>query len=165
MSILDIANVVDSKLWRDMKFISSDLNYPENLRSAIKNAIELINKLNFGAQKSQRFEQKTQRFDQYYAFPLFSFIAGDVLKAYFDSKQEEPEDNRFRDILAAYIRNLYPVGNVLPIGNQYPEFPFVVFRSYSLEEMRLKMFTGKYLLNSNELNVLNMILAKDIIEE
>jgi hypothetical protein len=75
----------------------------------------------------------------------------------------EPEDERFRDILAAYIRLLYPVGNILPIGNNYQDFPFVVFRSYSLEEMRQKVFTDKYLLSSNELNVLNLILSKDSV--
>lgn len=35
-----------------------------------------------------------------------------------------------------------------------------LFSSYSLEQMREKIFTDKYLLTSNELNVLNLILSK-----
>ena len=82
------------------------------------------------------------------------------MKDYFANEPNEPEDQRFRNILATYIRMLYPVGNILPIGNKYKDFPFVVFRSYSLEEIRKKSFTDKYLLTSNELNVLNLILSQ-----
>lgn len=67
----------------------------------------------------------------------------------------------FRDILDIYVRCLYPVGsNLLPIGDKYQEFPFVVFKSYSLGEIRSKFFADNYLLNSPELNVLNLILSQ-----
>ena len=82
------------------------------------------------------------------------------MSQYFANEPQEPEDERFRDILATYIRLLYPVGNVLPIGYNYHSFPFVVFRSYCLEEVRRKIFTDKYLFSSHELNVLNLILCK-----
>jgi len=161
MRLLDIANCVTDELWRNMQEISHSPCYPENLRSAIKDAIELVRKLRDGEQKTQKFEQTSQQFDQYYALPLFAFISGEAMKEYFTNEPEEPEDERFRDILAIYNRLLYPVGNILPIGHQYQEFPFVVFRSYSLAEIRQKIFTDKYLLTSNELNVLNLILAKE----
>lgn len=108
--------------------------------------------------KTQRFEQNSQRFDQYYALPLFTFLSGEAMSQYFASSEEEPEDRRFRDILDIYIHSLYPVGNILPISHKYIDFPFIVFNSYSLNEMRSKLFTDKYLLTSNELNVLNLIL-------
>ena len=86
------------------------------------------------------------------------------MQEYFaDSKLEEPEDKRLRDILSAYVRSIYPVDSVMPIiGHKYQDFPFIVFRSYSLEQMREKIFTDKYLLSSNELNVLNLILSKQV---
>jgi nucleoside-triphosphatase THEP1 len=160
--LLDIANSTD-ELWLNMQQISHRKSYPESLRSAIKDAIELVTKLRDGVEKTQRLEQFSQRFDQYYALPLYAFISGEAMSEYFGNEPNEPEDERFRDILAAYIRVLYPVGNILPIGNNYQDFPFVVFRSYSLEEMRQKVFTEKYLLSSNELNVLNLILSKDSV--
>ncbi|NET24242.1 hypothetical protein [Okeania sp. SIO1I7] len=49
----------------------------------------------------------------------------------------------------------------LPIGRKYREFPFIVFRSYSLEEIREKIYSDRYLLTSNELNILNLILCRD----
>ena len=113
-----------------------------------------------GLTKHKDLSRIVQRSDQYYALPLFAFISGDVMKDYFANEPNEPEDQRFRNILATYIRMLYPVGNILPIGNKYRDFPFVVFRSYSLEEIRKKSFTDKYLLTSNELNVLNLILSQ-----
>ncbi|MEH1774916.1 MULTISPECIES: hypothetical protein [unclassified Nostoc] len=143
-----------------MQQISHRKSYPESLRFAIKDAIELVNKLRDGLQKTQRLEQNSQHLDQYYAFPLFAFISGDVMSEYFANEPEEPEDQSFRDILAIYIRLLYPVGNILPIGHKYQDFPFVVFRSYSLQEVRQKVFTEKYILSSNELNILNLILSQ-----
>ena len=89
-----------------------------------------------------------------------SFISKEAINQYFTSEEEEPEDLRFRDILEAYIRSLYPVGDILPIGYHYQEFPFLLFRSYSLKEMRNKLFTEIYFLTSSELNILNLILAE-----
>lgn len=146
------------ELLNKMLAISLNCDYPENLRSAIKDAIELIDKLMEPMEKTQRLEQNSQNRDRYYALPLFSFIAGEKMREYF-REYEEPETSRFRDILATYIHHLYPADKTLPIGNKYEDFPFVVFRSYSLEEIRQKIFTDKYLLTSNELNVLNLILS------
>ena len=161
MRVLDIATYANEQLWQNMQIISRRKSYPENLRSAIKDAIELINRLKEEVEKTQKLEQFSQNSDQYYALPLFTFISGEILKEYFQNLTEEPEDKRFRDILAVYIRLLYPVNNILPIGDGYREFPFVLFRSYSLGEIRKKSFTDKYLLTSNELNVLNLILSKE----
>lgn len=161
MRLLDIEKYANTELWENLQKISRSQFYSENLRFAIKNAIELVDKLKNASEKTQRLIQKSKHSDQYYALPLFVFIRGEVMNEYFANKPEEPEDERFRDILATYIRLLYPVGNVLPIGHNYQEFPFVVFRSYSLEEIRQKVFREKYLLNSHELNVLNLILSQE----
>ena len=122
--------------------------------------MELVKELTNSVDKTQRFEQSSQRKDRYYALPLFAFIAGEVFREYFASNPEEPKYQDFRNILTQYIQALYPVGNVLPIGDKYQDFPFVVFRSYSLEQIREKIFTDKYLLSSNELNILNLILSE-----
>jgi hypothetical protein len=159
MRFLDIQNHANIEVWNNLKSISKNQAYPESLTSAVKDAIELVEKLINAPAKTQKYLQKSQNTDQYYALPLFAFISEEVMKEYFESKPEEPEDQRFKDILSIYIRSLYPVSNILPIGHNYKEFPFVVFRSYSLEEMRNKIFTEKYLLNSQELNVLNLILS------
>ena len=161
MRILDITTYANQQLWQKMQIIRRRQSYPENLRSAIKDAIELISKINQQVNKTQHLELSSKNSDQYYAFPLFTFISSGILKEYLTNQPEEPEDKRFRDILATYIRLLYPVNNVLPIGDKYRDFPFVLFRSYSLAEMRKKIFMDKYLLTSNELNVLNLILYKN----
>ena len=162
MPLVKIVAYANGQLWRNMQEISHSNSYPKSLSSAIKDAIELVKKLTEPVNKTQRFEQSSQQSDQYYALPLFAFIAGEVFSEYFASDPTEPKYQHFRDILTAYVRALYPVGNVLPIGDKYQNFPFVVFRSYSLEQMREKIFTDKYLLSSNELNVLNLILSKQV---
>ncbi|MGE5655846.1 MAG: helicase C-terminal domain-containing protein [Actinomycetota bacterium] len=161
IKLSQISTLANSELLDMMLAISYSEDYPENLRSAIKDAIELIDKLRDKGHKSQQIEQESQRLDQYYALPLFALIAGEKMKEYFTSEPEEPEDERFRDILATYIHHLYPTDKTLPIGYHYKEFPFVIFSSYSLERMREKIFTEQYLLTSNELNILNLILAQE----
>ena len=160
MRLMEIATHATEELVNQMFAIHHSSDYPGRLRSAIKNAIELVDKIRDSRDRTQFFQQHTQRLDQYYALPLFSFISGKVMSEYFATEPEEAEDERFRDLLATYIHQLYPTDKTLPIGYKYKEFPFVVFSSYSLEEMREKMFTDKYLLTSNELNVLNLILSK-----
>jgi len=97
-------------------------------------------------EKTQWLEEYSQQFDRYYAIPLFAFVSAEEMKVYFaDSQLEEAEDRRFRDILSAYVRSLYPVDSVMPIGHKYQDFPFIVFRSYSLEQSREKIFTHKYI--------------------
>ena len=146
------------KMWS----IHKNSQYPDNLRSAIRGgAMELVNLLRGDIHKTQWFEISSQNSDRYYALPLFVLISGDTLREYFKEQPQEHEDREFRTLLSLYVHSLYPAYNTLPIGRQYREFPFLIFRSYSLEEMRVNMLTDKYLFNSHELNVLNLILAKD----
>lgn len=161
MRLVEIATHATDELLNKMLAISLSPDYSENLRSTIKGAIELVDKLREPMNRTQWLEQNSQRSDQYYALPLFTFIAGTQMSEYFSSDRVEP-DLRFRDILATYIHHLYPADKTLPIGYKYKDFPFVVFNSYSLAQMRNKIFTDKYLLTSNELNVLNLLLSKDI---
>ena len=160
----EIQKCVDNGLLHKMYQIRDSKSYPENVRSAITGgAIELLQFLNSDVEKTQYFEQLSQQFDRYYAIPLFAFVSGEEMQKYFaDSGLEEPEDRQFREILSAYMREMYPVDSVMPIGHKYQDFPFIVFRSYSLEQSRAKMFTDKYLMSSNELNVLNLILSKNV---
>ncbi|PSB03178.1 helicase, partial [filamentous cyanobacterium Phorm 46] len=162
MPLVKIAKNANSELWHNMQMISHSSAYSESLQFAIKDAMELVKELTNSVDKTQRFEQSSQRKDRYYALPLFAFIAGEVFREYFASNPEEQKYQDFRNILTQYVQALYPVGNVLPIGDKYQDFPFVVFRSYSLEQIREKIFTDKYLLSSNELNVLNLVLSKEM---
>jgi hypothetical protein len=160
----EIKKCLENQLLKKMETIANSKSSPENVKSAIRGgAIELLHILNDEVEKTQYLEQQSQQFDRYYAIPLFAFVSGEEMQEYFaQTKLEEPEDRRFRDILSAYVRSTYPIDSVMPIGHKYHEFPFIVFRSYSLEQSREKIFTDKYLLSSNELNVLNLILSKQI---
>lgn len=158
----EIRKCLEDKLLKKMEMVRDSKSSPENVKSAIRGgAIELLQFLNDDLEKTQYFQQQSQQFDRYYAIPLFAFVSGYQMQEYFaDTRLEEPEDRMFRDILSAYVRSTYPIDSVMPIGHKYREFPFIVFRSYCLEQSREKMFTDKYLLSSNELNVLNLILSK-----
>ncbi|MBE9121780.1 helicase [Tychonema sp. LEGE 07199] len=158
----EIKKCLENQLLKKMETIANSKSSPENVKSAIRGgAIELLQFLSGDVEKTQYFQQQSQQFDRYYAIPLFAFVSGEEMQEYFaDTKLEEPEDLMFRDILSAAVRSTYPIDSIIPIGHKYREFPFIVFRSYSLEQSREKMFTDKYLLSSNELNALNLILSK-----
>jgi GTPase SAR1 family protein len=150
-------------LIEDMRAIGRNQQYPENLQAAIEDgALELIELLEGERSQSQYLELNSAESDRYYAIPLFAFVSSETLRDYFKNYPRDLEDHRrFRSLLSSYVRCLYPVYNTLPIGYKYEEFPFLIFRSYSLEQIRYKMFADRYLLRSHELNVLNLILAKE----
>ncbi|WP_367287251.1 helicase-related protein [Laspinema palackyanum] len=157
-----IRRYATDELIKKMFAVSKSLEYPENLRSAIRGgAVELVELLRHEATRTQWFEQYSNNTDQYYLMPLFNFIAGEAIAEYFKEEPDEEENQEFRTLLSRYLHSLYPAYNTLPIGRKYREFPFLLFRSYSLEQMRAKMFSDKYLLNSHELNVLNLILSRE----
>jgi hypothetical protein len=120
----------------------------------------LLDKLNDASPEiTQLLTQDSRTPDQYYALPLLAFLQEKVLKAHFSEKPEEPEVNSFRWLLFTYARTLYPITSVLPIGDDYEEFPFLLFRSFNLKEIRNRTFSDTHLLISNEMNVLNMLLS------
>ncbi len=148
-----------------MQELSHDRRYPESFHHALKDGIALIQALQDMAEKKlPHYEQESSYTDQYYAFPLVTFLAHETMSQYFNSKrkiQEDSEEMSFRALLEMYIRTLYPSDSMLPIGRSYDEFPFIVFRSLNLSEARSKMFTGKYLFLSQEFNIINMLLSSD----
>ena len=133
---------------------------PETMKRLIRDTLSFLKELQQEPERSQKLELESQYLDQYYAIPLFALSLNDVFCNYFINKETEPEDQRFRDLLETYIRSLFPITQVLPIAYQYEKFPFLVFRSYSLKEMKNKRFSDQYLINSKELNVLDLVLAE-----
>jgi hypothetical protein len=147
-------------LYKYMKRIYASADYPPSLHNAMGKALELVDQLNSASpEKTQHFTQDSWNADQYYAIPLLAFLQEAVLKEHFSEAQEEPEENSFRWLLAAYTHILYPITSILPIGDEYEEFPFILFRSFNLKEIRKRIFSDTHLLISNEMNVLNMLLS------
>lgn len=101
----EIKKCLENQLLKKMETIANSKSSPENVKSAIRGgAIELLHILNGEIEKTQYFEQQSQQFDRYYAIPLFAFVSGEEMQEYFSqTKLEEPEDRRFRDILSAYV--------------------------------------------------------------
>lgn len=152
---------LDPEIQRQMAGIAAnDHKYPENLRAAMRQALELVTLLQEDKiHTSQRFQQSRRRQDLYYAIPLFAMISRSALERYFATNPQEPEQRAFRKLLSLYMHTLYSVNGTLPIGLTYGKFPFLLFTCYSLKEIRKKMFTDRHLLTSNELNVINLILS------
>ncbi|MEA5418870.1 helicase-related protein [Spirulina sp. CCNP1310] len=156
----NILRCQDDRLLKLMKGVSHREEYGDELKEQMVNAVQLIESVR-DCEQSQQFQERSQRLERYYAIPLFVFIVGDILEQYFQEKAETSEEGSFREILAEYVRSIYPVdSSILPIGYQYQKFPFVVFDSYSLEEIRQQAFVEQYLLNSPTLNILSLILSK-----
>ncbi|EAZ92948.1 hypothetical protein [Crocosphaera chwakensis] len=144
----------------NLEYLKKHPKLPETIKRTIADVIKFVNTMFEKNNSVQNYEQNSQYDDQYYAIPLYAFIIPELLEEYFQCDDDQTEKYSFKDILTLYLRSLYPVSNLLPIGCQYEQFPFMIFRSYSLNELRSKLFTDKYLLNSNEINVLSLILAK-----
>ncbi len=161
MRLSQINRYATSEILDQMFAIREGRDYPPSLKALMKRGIDLIRELRKPHEYTQRLQQQSSWSDQYYAIPLFAFLVGNIICDYFKSDRTEPDKGMFRQILNSYIRQLYPCDRVLPIGDRYRDFPFLIFRSYSLQQMRSQLFTHRYLLTSNELNILNLILGVD----
>ena len=148
-----------------MKDLSRDSRYPPSFQSALIDGIALIKELQaMSEEKISHYEQVSSYTDQHYALPLSVFLLHKEMCDHFAGKheskdQENPLHLPFHTLLTRYIRTLYPADSMLPIGQQYDEIPFLVFRSLNVSEARSKMFTGKYLFMSRELSIINMLLS------
>ncbi|MDJ0845675.1 MAG: helicase-related protein, partial [Crocosphaera sp.] len=148
------------KIINNLNYIKKHPKLPETIKRNVADVMKFVDTIFEKDNSVQNYEQNSQYDDQYYAIPLYAFMIPELLEEYFLCDDDQTEEYSFKDILTLYLRSLYPVSSLLPIGSQYEKFPFMIFRSYSLNELRYKLFTDKYLLNSNEINILSLILAK-----
>ncbi|MBX5458908.1 MAG: helicase [Thermogemmatispora sp.] len=137
----------------------------DEIRLLLKDGIALIRELGRIARGNTvipHLGQETQHADQHYAIPLHVLLVSKVFQSYFQSGAEDAFGSywSFRRLLESYLRTLYPIDSVLPLGRHYEHFPFLLFRSYNLPEARRKIFLDHYLFMSHELNIINMLLAK-----
>lgn len=144
--------------------------YTEQVRIPMYLLLELIKHISSEqVNRTQHLQQKTRGSDRYYALPLSFFTCREALAHYFAydntrhllSLEDWRGDDSFLSLLRRYIHARYPVDNVLPVSANYSQFPYILFRSSSLREARRNMFTSRYLLTSNEFNILNIILSRD----
>ncbi len=141
--------------------IAANPEYPKSLKQSARVVQELLEKLNDKQYRTQYLQQNSQRQDQYYAVPLFIFTAAEVMEVHFSqSKKDDFKNDNFKTILRSYLSTLFPINSVLPIGNDYDKFPFIVFNSHDLGEIRNRLYTKAQLLTSSELNILNLILSQ-----
>lgn len=158
------------KLLNRVLAMKLDDDLPEDLRHKCAAPENILRHLLEEVQgRTQRFVQETGRPDRYYALPIFLFAFYEEIEAYFkqisdagndDWKESTLEGNAFRELLESYVKAFFPADDVLPIGYEYGAFPFLLFNSYNLPELRSKLFAEKQMLASNELNVLNLILSR-----
>ncbi len=134
----------------------------DQIRNDLNKAKDLFARLDASPdEKTQRFLQSSQFSDQYYALPFMALFVPEVFEDYFASMQDSLNLLPFRLLIERLVRTWYPADAALPIGADYRTFPFVVFRSYNLEEVRHRIFAGTSLFVSYDLNVLNMLLSTE----
>lgn len=135
-------------------------NYSENIKTEITFAIDFIDKLKQDEIITQQISDFSNFSDQYFAVPIHLLVADETLKRSFTGNENSPVTHDFRILLERYVKALYPADDFLPIGNGFVDFPFVIFKSYDLPQIRRSLFSANYFLNSRSLNLLNLILSR-----
>lgn len=160
LKLAQILKLKSTKLLNNLLVIKSHREqYNQNLYYATRDALDLIDEIKTEDNNSLKLlEDNSKSFKQFYAFPLFTLLNTEILAEYL--KTEEDEESSFRRILQYYLKSIYRVYDIFPIGYQYQDFPFILFRSYTLEEMRQQSLTKHYLFNSSKLNIVNLILSQ-----
>jgi hypothetical protein len=134
-------------------------DYSENIKNEILFAIDFIEHLLQNEGNTQQISDSSNFSDQYLAIPLHFLLKDEILQSSFIGDANSPMSSDFRILLERYIKALYPANDFLPIGNGYPDFPWVIFKSYDLAQIRRSLFKANYFLNSRSLNLLNLILS------
>lgn len=134
-------------------------DYSENIKNEILFAIDFIEHLLQNEGNTQQISDSSNFSDQYLAIPLHFLLKDEILQSSFIGDANSPMSSDFRILLERYIKALYPANDFLPIGNGYPDFPWVIFKSYDLAQIRRSLFKANYFLNSRSLNILNLILS------
>jgi len=136
-------------------------NYPQDIKNEIYFALDFIQKLKQNEEITQQLSDSSNFSDQYFAVPLHFLVADETLRRSFTEESENsPVSHRFRMLLERYVKALYPATDFLPIGNGFVDFPWVIFKSYDLAQIRRGLFRANYFLNSRSLNLLNLILFR-----
>lgn len=135
-------------------------DYSENIKNEIWLAIDFIEHLLQNEGNTQQISDSSNFSDQYLAIPLHFLLKDEILQSSFIGDASSPMSYDFRILLERYIKALYPANDFLPIGNGYPDFPWVIFKSYDLAQIRRSLFKANYFLNSRSLNLLNLILSR-----
>ena len=140
--------------------LEGDTTLPEQALMLIKKAKDLLWEFQqVPDEKTLQFVQSSQFLDQYVAVPILAFLVPEVFEGYFTSDQDDQNPLPFREILANLLQTWYPAETMLPIGVDYQTYPFLIFRSYSLSEIRHRIFAGNSVFASYEMNILNMLLS------
>lgn len=108
--------------------------------------------------KSMKFTDKGE--SGYIAIPLMVPFTRNVLKS--ESSGEQGVDGdvlSMRRIIEMYVRSEYQIRDVYPFTEGYSDYPFILFRSDSIEGARSKMFNGENIFCSKEINLLKLIVS------
>ncbi|MUG93372.1 ATP-binding protein [Scytonema sp. UIC 10036] len=135
-------------------------NYSENIKNEISFAIDFIEHLLQNEGNTQQLSDSSNFSDQYLAVPLHFLVRDEILQRSFAGDDNSPVSLDFRLLLERYVKALYPANDFLPIGDGFPDFPWVIFKSYDLAHIRRSLFRANYFLNSRSLNLLNLILSR-----
>lgn len=157
----DLQTFLKTRIYPALKELSVDPHLPESLQHHLRYVLGLIGALlNDQSERSQRVVDTADHPDLYYALPIWSIINYGPLRDYFAQSPQEPEEFEFRTLLGKLIRSHYPTEAMLPLTTHYAEFPWLLFRSRQLQDLRKRIFNGKEVLATTEFNVLNLILSK-----
>jgi hypothetical protein len=155
-----IRKYITPEFKNSLQYISEG-DYPPTLKKEISLAIEFIEHLDDIDNSSQTLSDSSKFSDQYGAVPLHFLVADDTLRASFTEKKPSQVSQDYRQVLERYVKALYPANDFLPIGNGFVKFPFVIFKSYDLAQIRRSLFKSNYFLNSRSLNLLNLMLFRE----
>ena len=108
--------------------------------------------------------QRSRYIDQYAAVPLLTFLVPEVFEEYFGTALDDQDPVPFCTILDGLLRTRYPADTMLPIGADYRTYPFLIFRSFNLAEIRHRIFSGNSVFASYEMNILNMLLSTQSVD-
>lgn len=145
---------LENDLIKNIKMlVKSDNNLSSPLKNDLNKILDLIYYIK-DEKQSLDFSKKVNSNERFILIPINSVFFCEEFKNYF--KKEKEHDNSINKKLKDLIKVYYQNNALLPISHKYNDFPFLCFKSSSMESLRKSAFSENYLLFSSEINIINL---------
>ncbi|MGD1808696.1 hypothetical protein ACP6PL_25110 [Dapis sp. BLCC M126] len=156
ISLSTINNMNLQQLFNDLTIISKSEKYPLSLQNGAKDVLDIIRKIE-NLEESQTLRDEKSFSDQYLAIHTSTLTIGKLTET--NNLKFNQIKEKIREKFQRYIKSMYSSNSFLPVTKNFENFPYLSFRSLTLDSQWHRLFDQNLLVASPEINTLSLMLS------
>ncbi|MGD1714475.1 hypothetical protein [Dapis sp. BLCC M172] len=146
------------QLFKDLTMIRKSENYPLSLKNGSEDVLGIIRKIE-NSEQSQTLRDEKSFSDQYLAIHTSTLTIGKLPET--NNLELNQIKEKIREKFQRYIKSMYSSNSFLPVTKNFENFPYLSFRSLTLESQWHRLFDQNLLVASPEINTLSLMLYSE----